>query len=197
MAEVLVSYTAPTRSASGDLYWPRALGGIADDGLWEGWIEFTRAGDDVVVKTGRETEQPNRADLVYWAQGLSMTYLEGALDRALRPAPTLPPSEVPILVDSAPRPRFAPAPAFVPRVVLDPFQTYAEGEELLRSQLNALSRDHLLNIIEAYSFVGAGERDWLRSAPQSELADRIVRAVRARVTGTQRPDIGAPDIPGP
>ena len=58
---------------------------MADDGLWEGWLEFVLAGDEETVRTARETEQAERDDLDYWAQGLSATYLEGALERALRP----------------------------------------------------------------------------------------------------------------
>jgi hypothetical protein len=34
---------------------------------------------------------------------------------------------------------------------LDPFTTYAEGEELIRHRLAALSHDHLVNIIKVYS----------------------------------------------
>lgn len=85
MAELLVSFTEPTRSASGDLYYGRALGKIASDGLWEGWLEFVLAGDEETVRTAGETKQAKRDDLDYWAQGLSATYLEGALARALRP----------------------------------------------------------------------------------------------------------------
>jgi hypothetical protein len=81
--EVLVRFTEATRSASGDLYWPRAVGGKAEDGLWDGWIEFVLDGDEEVVRTERETTQPNRFDLMYWAEGLSAVYLEGALARAL------------------------------------------------------------------------------------------------------------------
>jgi hypothetical protein len=35
------------------------------------------------MRTPRETEQPNREDLAYWATGLTQVYLEGALTRAL------------------------------------------------------------------------------------------------------------------
>jgi hypothetical protein len=43
--------------------------------MWEGWIEFVaRDGSDAVC-TPRETTQPDRAALIYWATGLSGTYL--------------------------------------------------------------------------------------------------------------------------
>jgi hypothetical protein len=36
-----------------------------------------------VIQTTRETTQPNRQDLDYWATGLTVGFLDGALDRAL------------------------------------------------------------------------------------------------------------------
>ena len=53
--------------------------------MWEGWIEFNPQNAGDVLRTARESKQPNRTDLVYWAGGLTVTYLEGALDRALNP----------------------------------------------------------------------------------------------------------------
>ena len=180
MAEVLVSFTTPTRSTTGDLYWSRALGKRGNDGLWQGWIEFTRAGDDEVVCTSRESTQPKRDDLMYWAQGLTATYLEGALERALRPTPELAPrGETRQFVDSSPR-HSTNAGSISRRVVLDPFLTYTEGEDLLRKQLGALSHDHLQTIIEAYQFVDAGDPDWARTAPDAALVERIVERVRSR-----------------
>lgn len=180
MAEVLVSFTAPTRAKSGDLYYGRVLGRLAHDGLWEGWLEFSLAGSDEIVLTERETEQPNRADLKYWAEGLSQTYLEGALDRALNPEPVVADAEPRVFTSSAPRPHVPPAVAVPRRVVLDPFIAYAEGEELLRRQLYALSRDHLQNIVEGYGFVGAHEREWPRLASSDAMVERIIERVRAR-----------------
>jgi hypothetical protein len=54
--------------------------------MWEGWIEFHPAnGSGSVLRTGRETTQPNLAALEYWADGLEPIYFEGALARAERP----------------------------------------------------------------------------------------------------------------
>jgi hypothetical protein len=104
VAEALVTFTEPTKSSSGDLYYARAIGKATKDGLWEGWIEFVLAGSDETVTTARETSQPNRELLRYWAQGLTAVYLEGALQRALQPTPALRPSaESRVFVDSAPR----------------------------------------------------------------------------------------------
>ena len=182
MTEILVSFTEPTRSTEGYLYWGRALGAPMDERMWEGWLEFQKDGEDTVASTPRETEQPNRADVLYWAQGLTAAYLEGALARALRPEPK--PPKDPRRQYVASRPRKSPALGNVAvrsRVILDPFTTYAEGEQLLRSQLYALSHDHLQNIIEAYELTG-DNADFAR-ASDDEIVEHIVASVRKRLTG--------------
>jgi len=55
----------------------------ADDGLWEGWIEFRLSDGSATLRTGRETVQSNLQSLKYWATGLEPTYLDGALARAI------------------------------------------------------------------------------------------------------------------
>jgi hypothetical protein len=90
MTDVLVEFDAVLTATNGSRWVPRACGRVADDGLWEGWIEFLPTAEGAEpARSGRETEQPNRDDLTYWAQGLSRTYLEGALERAIgaRPGP--------------------------------------------------------------------------------------------------------------
>src|SRR5439155_2058235 len=164
----------------------RAFGRVGRDGLWDGWIEFMRAGDDVTVTSPRETQQPNRADLVYWAKGLTQAYLEGALKRAIEPPPSIP-VEPRVFVDSAPKPNLRPPPVVATppnRAILDPFQVYAEGEQLLRSQLRALSHNHVQNIVEAYRFVDAADPSWVRTASTDALVERIVERVRARYAAT-------------
>jgi amphi-Trp domain-containing protein len=53
------------------------------DGTWEGWIEFAPlSASQPTRSTGRETTQPDRAALEYWATGLESVYLAGALERA-------------------------------------------------------------------------------------------------------------------
>src|SRR5436309_7263596 len=84
MAEVLVRFTESVRGDDGSRYAAQASGALAKDGLWEGWIDFAGPNGNP-VRTPRETEQPNRDALVYWAEGLTAAYLEGALRRALRP----------------------------------------------------------------------------------------------------------------
>lgn len=89
MAEVLVVFDEPIPTDAG-LHYARVCGGIADDGLWEGWVEFLPGAEDPSsekwIRSARETEQPNLDDLKYWASGLSVAYLQGAFTRASDPA---------------------------------------------------------------------------------------------------------------
>ena len=53
------------------------------DGTWEGWLEFHPLGSaQPILRTERETTQPDRVALAYWASGLEPVYFEGALARA-------------------------------------------------------------------------------------------------------------------
>ena len=64
-------------------YTAAVMGSLAEDGLWDGFIEL-RGEDGSTLTTPLETRQSNLADLVYWSTGLSEVYLEGALSRARR-----------------------------------------------------------------------------------------------------------------
>src|SRR5471032_689015 len=89
MTEVLVEFDTILRGDDGSRWTPRVCTRIDDDGLWEGWIEFMPVDSSAEpVYSGRETEQPDRNSVLYWAEGLTIVYLEGALRRAIRPTPT-------------------------------------------------------------------------------------------------------------
>src|SRR5688572_20968462 len=84
MAEILVKFDEPIAAPSGNTYFAQAVGKEVDGGLWDGWLELQSVGDGLdAVASGRETTQPNRKNLEYWAQGLTKVYLEGALGRAI------------------------------------------------------------------------------------------------------------------
>ena len=52
-------------------------------GTWQGWIDFVPLSAVLPSKrTGRETTQPDRSALEYWATGLEPLYLAGAFERA-------------------------------------------------------------------------------------------------------------------
>jgi hypothetical protein len=82
MAEVFVRFNEPILSRGGVPYYPRVCGRKDDIGRWEAWLEFEPATGGPVLRSARETVQPNRTDVSYWAGGLTRVYLEGALDRA-------------------------------------------------------------------------------------------------------------------
>jgi hypothetical protein len=186
MAEVLLKFAIPVMDDDGHTYTPQICGRHAEDGLWDGWIEFVPADGRPTLRTARETRQPNRADLEYWAGGLTSAYLEGALERALHPKPAAvrPDSttesanyERPATPASA---QPAVAAAAHPHGVLDPFAVWEQGEQALRQQLGALSVDHLRTIVREHELVGEDEVD-LQEMHHATLIDLIVGAVHKRV----------------
>jgi hypothetical protein len=52
--------------------------------LWHGWLAFVPHDGGPELTTERETTQPNRPALAYWARGLQPLYLDGAFARASR-----------------------------------------------------------------------------------------------------------------
>ena len=84
MEELIHLHTQQVEDAAGVLYEARVCGEQRMDGTWEGWIEFhpVAGGVSPILRTDRETTQPNRQALVYWASGLEPLYMEGALARA-------------------------------------------------------------------------------------------------------------------
>jgi hypothetical protein len=83
MPEVLVKFDEPMSDPGGAMYFAQAAARQREDGLWEGWLEFIGLDESArSICSDRETTQPNRADLEYWAQGLTRVYLQGALARA-------------------------------------------------------------------------------------------------------------------
>jgi hypothetical protein len=81
MAELIQTYAEVVRDAGGEEYTAHACGEARPDGNWEGWIEF-HSTLGAVRRTNRETTQPDRDALAYWASGLEPVYLDGAFARA-------------------------------------------------------------------------------------------------------------------
>jgi hypothetical protein len=193
MAEVLLKYPTPILDDQGHAYIARICGRQADDGRWEGWIEFVPGDGRPVLRTERETKQPKHSDLEYWATGVSATYLEGALERALHPepihVPPSPASDLPSYDGPAPAQPAAAARAATgaarqppyPHAIMDPFAVYTQGEAVLRQQLGALGIDHLRTLVRAHALVGEHEMD-LHEMQHATLVDLIVAAVRKRAT---------------
>ena len=181
MAEVLRSFPESIRHSSG-AYKARVVGRRAADGMWEGWFEFIpmEAREDQVVVSSTESRQPAREHLEYWAQGLSVVYAEGALDRALHPvAVHVRTAEKPISDAPASPIITAPRRAAGPEPVLDPFEIGARSLDLLAQELGALNRARLLNIIAAFD-LNAADKDiaWMSD---HQLATFIVVGVEAQL----------------
>ena len=177
---VAVYSNSPLTLPDGRVYVAQACGRQRDDGIWEGWLEFVPNDGSVVLRSRRETTQPNQTALEYWASGLTPIYLKGALERTLTPPlPVVEPPVVHAVYDE-------PAPTQVPptagaRPVLDPFSVYAKGEELLRRQLAALSRRHLITIAAFYQLADGALVDPERLTVP-ELIELIANGVRWRLT---------------
>ena len=194
MAEVFTEYEATIFDENGREYIARACGRECADGHWEGWLEFVPVDGGVVVRSGRETTQPNRTDTEYWATGLTPIYLEGALRRALEPVEVVervidvrpvydaPAPDRPIVSVSGAR-------TFRARPVLNPFDVYQQGEDILRGQLAALDAPRLRDIVRGYSLT-AGDTTELMRVSEAELTDMIIDAVR-RGSGDTRSRAGA------
>jgi hypothetical protein len=179
VAEVLVQFTDLVVGEDGSEFVARACGGRADDGLWHGWIEFLPVSGGEVLRSARETTQPNRQAAMYWATGLSAVYLEGALERALRTLEQrVGPTVIPPVHDE-PAPDLLQGPP-VAGSILNPFSVYRKGEPLLRAQLGALAPRHLVNIIRAHNLSELSATA-LNNLDTSTLIELIVSAVRAQV----------------
>jgi hypothetical protein len=90
MSEILVKFDEAITDSTGCKYFARAVGREREDNLWEGCLEFLPLDTNCeTLSSGRETTQPNRKTLEYWAQGLTRVYLMGALERARRSPPTI------------------------------------------------------------------------------------------------------------
>jgi hypothetical protein len=183
MAEVILQFQTQLRGRDDRVYGVQACGRERPDHTWEGWLEFAPLDGSDPVISERETTQPNREDLEYWASGLTDPYLDGALIRALtvtKPVRPAPPPESP--ASDAPAPHVRPAPATsasAPAAVLDPFHVYAEGDEVLRGQLHALSASQLRNIVRAYHMSDQGAHE-LERMREPELIRIIMHAAEER-----------------
>jgi len=185
MAEVLAQFSDPLRTSDGSTYVAQACGAPNQQGLWEGWIEFVPTNGGQPLRSSRETTQPNRVDAEYWATGLTMVYLEGALDRALNP-PVRKVVTKPHAMFHEPSPGLAVStlPNATQDAILDPFSVYEKGEKLLRQELGALAAWHLVNIARAYD-LSDEPAAVLNALPAARLIEIIVRGVRSQA-GVQR-----------
>jgi len=169
--------------ADGLVYKVRVCGRESVDGRWEAWIEFDLEDGSPVMRTSREATQSTLDDLVYWASGLTPTYIEGALSLATD-------GSVPDVVERLEVPAYegpAPAPEEIPLTavrevrdaVKNPVAIYAKwGANELRAQLGALSASQLRVIARTYHLTPI-DLD-LEPLVEEELIALIMAGVRRR-----------------
>jgi hypothetical protein len=83
MDTLFQQFERPIRDASGDTFLVFVQGRSRPHDTWEAWLVFERQRDARRFSTPVESTQPDASAILYWASGLTNTYLEGALDRAL------------------------------------------------------------------------------------------------------------------
>lgn len=176
MAKTLIRFDTLVTHRDGRQYRAHACGRERENGQWEAWLEFEDIQTGDVLRSQRETTQPNQKYAEYWATGLTPVYLEGALDRILHPPAQRVTERVrpPHFDGPAPRPR----PMISNREpVLDPFSVYEKSPELLAQELTALRGWHLRQIIRDYALVDENDVS-LETLTEPELSSLIMRRVR-------------------
>ena len=177
MAQTLARFDVAVSDRDGRQYTAQACGRQRDNGQWEAWIEFEDLQTGEILRSERETTQPNHADAVYWASGLTPVYLEGALDRILRPATVREPQPLPPPHFDGPSPRRRPKPSGDREPVLDPFSVYEKNPDLLAQELTALRAWHLRQIIRDFDLVDEADVR-LDTMTEPELGSLILQRVR-------------------
>jgi hypothetical protein len=161
MREIIVDLERTVLSAEGEEHYVQIAGEQRADGMWEAWLEFIPVDDSVEpMRTGVETTQPAREDVVRWSETLTDVYVQGAFTRAITAADRYVPVSYPaVTANDAP---------------LDPFEVLQLGKAALSARLRGLTRPELLAIIEKYKLNPAGKD--LSRLRDSQLVTFIVTA---------------------
>ena len=178
MTEVIAEYENAVAAPDGSVWAARACGRPLD-GKWETWIEFIPLTEGhSPVRTPPETTQVDRDETQRWADGISTTYLEGALVRAVeRPFVVVTETAPPLFDTPAPTIGTATIGAAAAHAILDPFAVFAQGEQRLIDQLAALDTAHLRDIVRAHDIAPL---ETAVLASRAELIAHILAAVRGR-----------------
>jgi hypothetical protein len=175
MPQTLMTFETPLVHA-GVRFGAKACGRKREDGLWEGWLEFSDQDTGTVLRTGRETTQPNLTDLTYWASGLTGVYLDGALARILHvPSPKEPAEVSPPHFDGPAHRHTAKSSGH--EAILNPFSVYEKNPDVLAQELRALRAWHLRQIIRDYDLVDEADVR-IEHMTEPELGSLIMQRVR-------------------
>jgi len=176
MARTLIRFDTPVTLRDGRQYRAHACGRERDNGQWEAWLEFEDMASGEILRSQRETTQPNEVDTVYWATGLTEVYLEGALDRILHPPKRREPEPVPPPYFDGPAPHRR-AVISDREPILDPFSVYQKSPDLLAQELTALRAWHLRQIIRDFDLANVSDAR-LETLTEPELGSLIMQRVR-------------------
>jgi hypothetical protein len=96
MQMLLQEFERHLTGSDGDDYVVLVYGRSRPGDTWQGWLVFVRQRDNRRFATPVETTQPNAEAVVYWSSGLTETYFDGALQRALAPEAVTPQPPAPL-----------------------------------------------------------------------------------------------------
>jgi len=172
MSELIIDLPYRTIDARGEEFYVSVAGEMRADGQWEGWLEYVPLDESEPLLTPTETTQSTRGALVRWADALTETYVQGALERAAAAAAPVRSRVVArqMVEEPVTTPMTEPFP--------DPFQLFDIGRVAMRARLSALTRPHLLALIASYGLNPPGKSlAWLTDR---QLVTFIVTAVEAQ-----------------
>src|SRR5262245_17638109 len=175
MSEVIANLDVKVIDQRGREYYVNVAAEPGADALWEVWLEFLPLDDSEPLVTNSETTQSTRSAALHWASTLTGPYVQGAferatLDQALQSART-----ATLLCEDVP---------LASPAVIDPFELLRLGKDVLRLQLQPLSRAELLTVVANYELNPAGlNLAWLST---SQLVTFIVTATEAQVLQGRR-----------
>ena len=180
--EVFRTYEQPLSTSDGVTYTARICGRPIDGARWEGWIEYVPETGAPVLRSRRETTQPDRDSLSGWSARLSGVYLEGSLERTLemeRPRAVRPAARHarPVFDGPAPERGDAVAPD---DAALNPFLGYRAGSDELLRRLRRLSASELRTVVRAYGLERHAPRP-LETLSAEELVVVVMDAVIERM----------------
>ena len=133
-------------------------------------LEFVPLDDTQPLLTDTETVQATRASVAHWAETLGEAYLKGAFERAA--------IEERALTQRLATHIYEPV-SLGSTAALDPFEVFALGKDVLRIELQPLTRAELLTIIERHHLNPADLS--LSRLSTSQLITFIVTATEAQL----------------
>ena len=170
MSEIVSHLDYTVTDQGGRSYYVNVAGEHTSEGQWEVWLEFLPVDDTDPLLTDTETVQPTRSAVAHWAETLGEAYVQGAFERAT-------------LQDAVRTARMATrlyeAVPLASAAAIDPFEVFRLGKDVLRMELQPLTRAELLTIIDLHNLNPA--RLSLARLSTSQLITFIATATEAQV----------------